>query len=561
MFKKTSFPIFLMFLFALCFTCKLRPNEILTKQTQEKIHTIASSIVSKMSDEQKAGQVIHLAIPSKELDEVALSELKKIMPGGIILFGVNLGTKSEIKKLTSSLQMEIKNLGLPPLFISTDQEGGRVIRVQKSVTEFPGAMAIGQTKNEVYAEKVGFITSYELNALGINLLFAPCLDINNNPENPVINTRSFGSDVETVTQMGVAYELGARKGGALPVIKHFPGHGDTNVDSHLGLPVIQKDLQELEKFELVPFQKAIELGARAVMSAHIVYPKIDPLYPATLSSNVLNGILRNKLKFSGLVFTDAMEMDAISKNYKKEKRATLAILAGADVILLTSYGKNTKEYYDMILESIQNKEFIVGEKNLLDEALIRQISLKIEQGLFEDIEDEKIVSYLKERNQLAKVRYEELEKEGIKELNQKISKEAIRAWKKEFKPLSLEEAKEYTFFITNKKLKKEFSLLGIKTFSEKKFQKLIKRKKTGKFIFDIHEQKDIKKIYKWLKPSSKSKIILLNYGSPFLDYPKIENLSVIFSFSPTKASLRALVERVFLEEEMILPANLNFKSN
>ncbi|HNK58373.1 MAG TPA: glycoside hydrolase family 3 N-terminal domain-containing protein, partial [Leptospiraceae bacterium] len=175
----------------------------------------ASEIVSKMSDEEKAGQVIHIAIPKNYLDEVAIAELQKVRPGGVILFGVNLGKKKEIRALTKGLQNEMKNLNSPPLFISIDQEGGRVVRVEKGVTGFPGALAIGQTKNPAYAFNVGLITSYELNNLGINLLLAPVMDINNNPENPVINTRSFGMTLDA-GDLAISYEKGARIGGAVP---------------------------------------------------------------------------------------------------------------------------------------------------------------------------------------------------------------------------------------------------------------------------------------------------------------------------------------------------------
>jgi len=220
---------------------------------------------------------------------VAIAELQKVRPGGVILFGVNLGKKKEIRALTKGLQNEMKNLNSPPLFISIDQEGGRVVRVEKGVTGFPGALAIGQTKNPAYAFNVGLITSYELNNLGINLLLAPVMDINNNPENPVINTRSFGMTLDA-GDLAISYEKGARIGGAVPVIKHFPGHGDTNVDSHLGLPVIEKTESQLLEFELIPFQKSIQEGARAVMSAHIVYPNLDPKYPSTLSKKILTDI-------------------------------------------------------------------------------------------------------------------------------------------------------------------------------------------------------------------------------------------------------------------------------
>ncbi|MCE9500901.1 MAG: beta-glucosidase, partial [Leptospira sp.] len=182
---------------------------------KKEISEIASRIVSKMTDEEKIGQVIHISIPENFLDEIAIAEIEKIKPGGIILFGKNMGTKDEIRDLTKSLQSEMKKKDLPPLLISTDQEGGRVIRAKKGVTEFPGAMATGQTGNKSFAYSIGKITSFQLNSLGINLLLAPVMDINNNPENPVINTRSYGSTLGTVSDFATLYELGAREGGAI----------------------------------------------------------------------------------------------------------------------------------------------------------------------------------------------------------------------------------------------------------------------------------------------------------------------------------------------------------
>ncbi|MBP9889243.1 MAG: glycoside hydrolase family 3 protein, partial [Leptospiraceae bacterium] len=295
--KKTKQNFYKLILITLCASVPLWliPSIHATDYSDIRKRTLdqAAEIVSKMTDEEKAGQVIHIAIPKNYLDEVAISELQKVRPGGVILFGVNVGKKKEIRALTKGLQLEMKNLNSPPLFISIDQEGGRVVRVEKGVTSFPGALAIGQTKNPSYAFNAGLITSYELNKLGINLLLAPVLDVNNNPENPVINTRSFGMTLDA-GDLAISFERGARLGGAIPVIKHFPGHGDTNVDSHLGLPVIEKTEAELLDFELIPFQKSIQEGAKAVMSAHIIYPNLDKKYPSTLSKKILTDILRKK---------------------------------------------------------------------------------------------------------------------------------------------------------------------------------------------------------------------------------------------------------------------------
>jgi beta-N-acetylhexosaminidase len=537
-------------------------------ELKNKIQKIANDIVLKMSDEEKAGQVIHVSIPGKELDEIAISEIKRIKPGGIILFGNNLGKSRDISDLTESLQEQARKQKLLPFFISTDQEGGRVVRVKKGVTEFPGAMALGQTGNEKYAYDVGFITSYQLNRLGINLLLAPSLDINNNPDNPVINTRSFGSDLDTVNKIATSYEKGARDGGALPVIKHFPGHGDTNVDSHLGLPIIDKDLEQILNFELIPFQKAIENGARAVMSAHIVYPKIDPNFPATLSKDILSGILRERLKFDGIIMTDAMEMDAISKNYKKEKRGNLAILSGADIVLLTSWGKTTSEYYDMILDGIKKKEFVVDDKDYLTEALVRQISAKIEFGLFQntnspiEIVEPDVVQALLTRENKIKDKITEYKKINIKEYNLKISSDSIKSLNIPFTPLTPESSATYQFFLTKKYLIEEAKTNRFTVLSEKKFFKALKKGGKFRFVLDSNSQADLDKISKYMKQSPESEFILLHTGSPFLRFPESPNVSTILSFSITKSSQISMFRRIFQSspEEKVQPCNLILKT-
>jgi len=553
----------LIFLFFVVPTFSQEKSEL-----KSKIQKIATDIVLKMSDEEKAGQVIHIAIPGKDLDDVAISEIKRIKPGGIILFGTNLGKSREIFDLTESLQEQAKKQKLLPLFISTDQEGGRVIRVKKGVTEFPGAMALGQTGNEKYAYDVGFITSYQLNRLGINLLLAPSLDINNNPDNPVINTRSFGSDLETVNKIATSYERGARDGGALPVIKHFPGHGDTNVDSHLGLPIIEKDMEQILNFELIPFQKAIENGARAVMSAHIVYPKIDPNFPATLSKDILTGILRERFKFDGIIMTDAMEMDAISKNYKKEKRGNLAILSGADIVLLTSWGKTSAEYYDMILDGIKKKEFIIGDRDFLSEALVRQISAKIEFGLFQnsnspiEVLEPEIVQALLTRESKIKEKIAEYKKINIKEYNLKISSDSIKTLNYPFSPPSPETSATYQFFLTKNYLIEEAKTNRFTVLSEKKFLKALKKGGKFRFVLDSNSQIDLDKISKYMKQTPDSEFILLHTGSPFLRFPESPNLSTILSFSITKASQISMFRRIFQSspEEKVQPCNLILKT-
>ena len=221
-----------------------------------------------------------------------------------------------------------------PLLTSGDFEGGAAY-ILNGATRLPRAMVIGATGDEQMAFKAGVVAATEARAVGVNIDFYPVVDVNNNPRNPIINLRSFGEDPAFVSKMAVAYIKGIQSTGAFATAKHFPGHGDTNVDTHLGLAVINHPRERLDQVELVPFKAAIAAGVDAVMSSHIVLPALDPTpgIPATLSRPILTGLLRNELKFNGLIFTDSMTMDAISKMFSHDKAAAMAVKAGVDFVL------------------------------------------------------------------------------------------------------------------------------------------------------------------------------------------------------------------------------------
>ncbi len=221
-----------------------------------------------------------------------------------------------------------------PLLTSGDFEGGAAY-ILNGATRLPRAMAIAATGDEQLAFKAGVVGGTEARAVGVNIDFYPVVDVNNNPRNPIINLRSFGEDPALVSKMAVAYIKGIQSTGALASAKHFPGHGDTSVDTHLGLAVINHPRERLDKVELVPFKAAIAAGVDTVMSTHIILPALDPTpgIPATLSRPILTGLLRNELKFGGLIFTDSMTMDAISKMFPPDKAAAMAVKAGVDFVL------------------------------------------------------------------------------------------------------------------------------------------------------------------------------------------------------------------------------------
>lgn len=221
--------------------------------------------------------------------------------------------------------------------ISVDQEGGMVARIDKEgMTQVPGNMALGATGNPEYTLECAQILGRELKNIGIDMNLAPVVDVNNNPLNPVIGVRSYGEHAESVAAHGVAAITGYQSQGIAATAKHFPGHGDTAVDSHLGMVTVPHDRNRLEQMELLPFRKAIEAGVDAIMTAHVMFPSIEPEpIPATLSHKVLTGLLREEMGFEGIIITDCLEMHAISKPYGVAEAAVRAVEAGADLILVS----------------------------------------------------------------------------------------------------------------------------------------------------------------------------------------------------------------------------------
>ena len=276
------------------------------------------------------GQLVMVDIPGTSLDAETADFLRSNSIRAVCLFRKNLGSESDIRQLTADLRAV---MGAGAL-IGIDQEGGSVIRAT-SLPQAPAAMALGALADEALAEQVGAAVARGLRSLGINWNFAPVLDVNNNPANPVIGERSFGEDPALVTRMARAWMRGSLREGVACCVKHFPGHGDTHVDSHHALPTVDKSLAELEALELLPFRALAsgEQAAPAIMTAHIVYPQIDPEYPATLSHAMLTGLLRERIGYQGVIITDALMMKAVYDRYGHAKAAVLALRAGADMPL------------------------------------------------------------------------------------------------------------------------------------------------------------------------------------------------------------------------------------
>lgn len=261
----------------------------------------------------------------------ARAALREIRPCGVVFFADNIASREQVHALCAELQAEALASGMPPLLIAADQEAGIVSRLPAEMVTPPGAMALTAGGNLDDTETAARITGTQLREVGINVNFAPVVDVNNNPLNPVIRTRSFGGTVQKVIDGSLATIRGLTATRVVSCVKHFPGHGDTNVDSHLGLPVIGHSLERLHDIELAPFKAAIEAGVPAVMTSHIVFPVLDE-HPATLSRSILTALLREEMGFGGVIFTDSLSMDAIDRRYGLEDTAIRCKAAGVDVL-------------------------------------------------------------------------------------------------------------------------------------------------------------------------------------------------------------------------------------
>lgn len=375
----------------------------------------AEEIVSKMTLDEKIGQMLMPDFRQwKQEGETSVKDLTEMNDevadiidefdlGGVILFAQNVKTTEQTAKLVHDLQQVAINDedGNLPLLTTIDQEGGIVTRLGTG-TNFPGNMALGATKNEQSAYDTGIVIGRELNSLGINVNFAPAVDVNNNPANPVIGLRSFSSNPDLVARLGVKMIQGIQTNGVSVAAKHFPGHGDTATDSHYGLPKVDKSLEELKKVELKPFQAAIDNGVDMVMTAHIQFPQIEKdtytskkdgqqiAYPATLSDDILTGLLREDMKFDGVIVTDALNMAAISENFGEVETVKIAFKAGVDIALMPTILRSKADVpklraiVDGVKEAIENGE-ISEEK--INESAARVVKLKIDRGIM-DVEND-----------------------------------------------------------------------------------------------------------------------------------------------------------------------------
>ncbi|MEI6789946.1 MAG: beta-N-acetylhexosaminidase [Myxococcaceae bacterium] len=283
---------------------------------------------------------------------------------GAILFKRNIKSREQVYDLTRSI----------PGLVSVDQEGGRVARLRDICTNIMPMREIGESarRDPELPYRIGRLMGLELKELGFGLDFAPVMDIDTNPKNPIIGDRSFSRDPDEVARFGARFIKGMQSAGVLACAKHFPGHGDTDTDSHLDLPVISHGRDRISHVELHPFRAAIQAGVASIMTAHILVPALDPVYPATLSKTILTGILREKMGYQGVIISDDLEMRAVADRYSIREMVKLGLLAGVDLFLVCSQLDKTREAIDSAHDLVESGE--VPKERVL-EALERVVIL------------------------------------------------------------------------------------------------------------------------------------------------------------------------------------------
>ncbi|MEN5074992.1 glycoside hydrolase family 3 N-terminal domain-containing protein [Isoptericola cucumis] len=352
------------------------------------------AIVDGMTLEEKVGQMFVPYMYGTSVDEpdrrnvpaagvLTIGEMiDEFHPGGLIYFGWsnNLVSPEQVARLSNDVQEQAVSGGGVPLTTSVDQEEGVVVRLPQPSAQLPGAMALGATRDVAHARDAGRVTAEKLSAVGVNQDYSPIVDVNSNASNPVIGVRAFGGDTDLVAALGAAQLRGFQDDGGISAsVKHFPGHGDTAVDSHYGVPLIDKSEAEFRAEDLPPFQAAIDAGADSIMTAHIVVPALDPSgRPATFSRPILTDLLREEMGFEGVVVTDSLSMAGAREEFGDDRVPVEAILAGADQMLMPP---NLRVAYDGVMAAVAEGE-ITEER--IDASVRRILEMKQKRGVLDD---------------------------------------------------------------------------------------------------------------------------------------------------------------------------------
>ena len=335
-------------------------------------------IMRAMTLEQKIGQRFICWIEGKQITEQSL-ELVRQAAAGVILYPWNIENPDQVRELTAAIQKAARESD-PPIgfFISVDQEGGRVVAFRfRETTGLSPAFYWGRYDDPRYVTAIAYIAGREIRELGCNMNFAPVLDLYGTADSTIIGDRSLGNDPAAVGTLGIHYLQGARRAEIIPVIKHFPGHGSSTVDSHGRLPVVDMPEEKLLERDFKPFLMAVQAGAEAVMTAHILFPQIDPDYPVTLSERILRDMLRDRYGYQGVIISDGMAMGALAENFTVSDSLKLMIRAGVDLILVHS----RYDLVDLKLEILRLLHRGEISEAQIDEGVERILKLKLRYGL------------------------------------------------------------------------------------------------------------------------------------------------------------------------------------
>jgi len=332
-----------------------------------------------MTLEEKIGQRLFAGFPGTTMNEEFIRLVKEHKVANVILFKHNVENKDQLKKLCADIQTLVKAETGYPAFIGIDQEGGVITRLPQDAVNVPGAMAIAATQSLDLATKAAEITGRELRAIGVQINYAPVADINNNPKNPIIGSRSYGDTAEQVSKFDIATLKGFDNTKIIATAKHFPGHGDTANDSHVSLPLIDKSLEQLRELELIPFKAMIDAGCPSIMTTHILFPQIEPeKIPATMSRRIITGLLKEEMGFKGLITSDCMEMAAIAEFYGTAKGTAAAMAAGVDVVMISHTVSKVVEAIDEIKKAVAEGKINMEE---MDQSVEKILAMKKEYCL------------------------------------------------------------------------------------------------------------------------------------------------------------------------------------
>lgn len=368
------------------------PEKVEVVESSEVVISPIDEMIDQMTLEEKVGQLLVVGVEGTSYTGKMDKLIRNYHVGGFIMMGKNVSTTPELLQLMN----EIKNANESnknPLFLSVDEEGGRVSRLPAGIPRLPTSAKIGKFNDESLSYRAGAYLAEVLNEFGYNMNFAPVLDVNSNPRNPVIGDRSFGSDPYQVAKLGTSTMHGMMDNGIIPVVKHFPGHGDTVVDSHKALPKVETTLEGLRSVELVPFQKAIEEGADAIMVAHILFPALDPEYPSSMSKVIITGLLRNQMQFEGVIITDDLTMGAIANDYTIPEAAVQSFIAGSDLLLVVRNYDEQINTFNALIKAIETGA-ITEER--LNESVKRILALKEKYSLSDEVHEKVDVDKINE---------------------------------------------------------------------------------------------------------------------------------------------------------------------